>query len=123
MCLVIVARGNSSLGNRRHGQTLRLGQLPSSQGVRGAATWPSLLSVARSSPLPVPGSDQGVGGLHIKQSGVFDVDGNTNTDLNSRNSLFVPFSHSLSRLLNVYVFKGLAACAGVTVAKEALRGP
>lgn len=38
MCLVIVARGNSSLGNRRHGQTLRLGQLPSSQGVRGAAT-------------------------------------------------------------------------------------
>lgn len=41
------------------------------------------LSVARSSPLPVPDSDQGVGGqLHIKQSGVFDVDGNTNTDLN-----------------------------------------
>lgn len=31
MCLVMVERGNSSLGNERHHQTLRLGQLPSSQ--------------------------------------------------------------------------------------------
>lgn len=106
MCPVIGVRGNSSLGNKRHHKTLRLGQLPSSQGWE-KRPHDSLTSQWTAPPIYLYMARIKVWGLHIKQTEAFDVDGNTNTEMSSRNSLFVPFSHSLSCLLNVYVFKGL----------------
>lgn len=81
MCLGMFARGNSSLGNKRHHQTLRLGHLPSSRRREKQPHDP--LSLLNGLLLPSTCTCLGsrCGGLHIKQSGAFDVDGNTNTDL------------------------------------------
>lgn len=78
MCLVMVSRGNSSPGNKRHQQTLRLGQLPSSQWRQ---KWPhNPLSFQWSAPplyLSLPPIK--VWGAAY-QPWPFDVNGNTNTD-------------------------------------------
>ena len=71
---------NSSLGNKGHHQTLRLGQLPSSQGWERQPHDP-LPSQWAAPPLYLYVARIKVWGLHIKQTGPFDVDGNTNTDL------------------------------------------
>lgn len=63
-----------------------------------------------------------VWGLHIKQTGAFDVNGNTNTDLTRVVTayLFPLVIHGL--LVECVCLQRLAACTSSTVAMEALRG-
>lgn len=75
-----------------------------------------------SSSLPVQSWNQGVGAAYQTYGGLWCGWKHKHRFEPSRNSLFVPFSHSLSCLLNVYAFKGTAACTGGTGAKEASRG-
>lgn len=123
MCLVMVPRGNGSQGIKRPHQTFRLGQLPSSQWREKRPHGP--LSFQCSAP-PLY--------LYLPPIKVWGAAYQTDWALwcgwkhkhwfqQSCNSLFVPFSHSLSALLNVYVFKGPLACTSGTVAGGTLRAP
>lgn len=116
-------RSNGSPGNKRHNQTLRLGQLPWSRGWEEKQPHDPLLSQWTAPPFYLYTTRIKVWGLHIKQTGAFDVDGNTNTDLSRVVTAYLFPLVIHWALVECVCLQRAAACTSGTVAKEAVRGP